>query len=236
MTDPKPAVAEPTTQEGLIQRAADVIKDGFDHAGDAPCRTKAARALADAGLLADPEQQRRLDRYIEAFQEQTTELEELRAAFEQEKHDSAWVLARVRRNLGTPDGRAVSVHAAEVRKERDQARKDHADLLAQRDSWWEQVGRERAELTAERDLALWLHAEAAWRVAGFDVLTVKLAQINQQMQARIDAALAKLDGYDGYGAGMMFHDELRAALQGSQPAESGGSETGGNAAEERRDA
>lgn len=40
------------------------------------------------------------------------------------------------------------------------------------------------------DLAVWLHAEAAWRVAGFDAITVKLAQINQRVTAERDEAVA----------------------------------------------
>jgi hypothetical protein len=47
---------------------------------------------------------------------------EARAALEQEKHDGAWVLDRIRRNLGTPTGRSVSIHAREVRAERDALR------------------------------------------------------------------------------------------------------------------
>lgn len=50
------------------------------------------------------------------------ELNEARAALEQEKRDGAWVRDRIRRSLGTPDGRAVSIHAREVRTERDALR------------------------------------------------------------------------------------------------------------------
>jgi hypothetical protein len=49
-----------------------------------------------------------------------------------------------------------------------------------------------AKWKAERDLLLWLHAEAAWRVAGLETLTVHLARINGEFQARIDKALAEL--------------------------------------------
>lgn len=86
---------------------------------------------------------------------------------------------------------------------------------------------------ADRDLVLWLHAEAQWWLSQYmhdvtlwkrqlDEMTVErdawkrehdeAAAERDGLQARIDAALAKLDAYEGYGAGMMFHDELRAAL------------------------
>jgi hypothetical protein len=65
------------------------------------------------------------------------DLNEARAALEQEKRDSAWVLDRIRRNLGTPDGRSVSIHAREVRTERDALRSlaspDNRDIATQPD-------------------------------------------------------------------------------------------------------
>ncbi|MEA5366066.1 hypothetical protein VA596_41520 [Amycolatopsis sp., V23-08] len=41
---------------------------------------------------------------------------------------ASWVLGRVREALGTPNGRAVSVHAAEVRAERDQLIQQFHDM------------------------------------------------------------------------------------------------------------
>jgi hypothetical protein len=71
--------------------------------------TATVRQLADAGLLADPEQHaERLDRAL-------------------------WLWA-------------------EQKWRREQ-------LLAQRQQWWDTVGREKAALTEQRNLAVWLHAE-----------------------------------------------------------------------------
>ncbi|MDQ3785782.1 MAG: hypothetical protein M3422_00880 [Actinomycetota bacterium] len=81
--------------------------------------------LGEAGLLFDPAQ--------------TTELETLRGELDNVKA----VLESVRRKLGTPEGRAISVYAAEVRAERDerQARIDRLELRAAKataeiEAWW----------------------------------------------------------------------------------------------------
>jgi len=166
------------TRQDIERAAAQALEDA--HLTTDSTATSLARHLAAAGLLADPAQ--------------TTELEKLRG----ELANVNDVLDRVRRKLGTPDGRAVSVYAAEVR--------------------------------AERNLALWLHAEAAWRVAGFDAITVKLAQINKQMtaerderQARITDALALHTEvrifqpcgheHDGSEAGVEYVDEVGSVCQ-----------------------
>lgn len=99
----------------LIERAAKAICDAYEAYPRLLVRLRSqaaniARALADAGLLADPEQHaERLDRAL-------------------------WLWA-------------------EEKWRREQ-------LLAQRGQWWETVAQQRREVEAERDLALWLHAEA----------------------------------------------------------------------------
>jgi hypothetical protein len=60
------------------------------------------------------------------------------------------------------------------------------------------------------DLAVWLHAEQTWRVDGVVEQVNALGDERDALQARLDAAVTKLDAYDG--AGLMFHDELRATL------------------------
>ncbi|MFI6304311.1 hypothetical protein ACIBCH_20770 [Amycolatopsis thailandensis] len=94
----------------------------------------AAQALARRGLLVP----------VELFDDregERAELEEWRSQTDHAK--GAWVLSRIREALGTPDGRPVSVHAAEVR--------------------------------AERDLLLWLHAELRWRAKLYgDIATTEI--------------------------------------------------------------
>lgn len=149
---------QPTTRDQLIEQAAQVLASlGADHLTADDYMTD-VRALADAGLLADPEHALDLE-------------------------NAKGTLAAVRWKLGTPKGRAVSMHAGEVAAELKTLRAKVDDLAA------------------ERDLALWLHAEAEWRVAGFDAITVKLAQINQQITAERDALQARLD------AALAFHVE-----------------------------
>jgi hypothetical protein len=126
-----------------------------------------------------------------------------RAELKQEWRDGAWVLERIRRSLGTPDDRAVSSHAAEVR--------------------------------AARDLALWLHAEAAWQrdeaAADADKFRDYLRMANKlvdrrgaernERQARIDAALDLLD-QTTVEAPRADTAELRVVLTGARAALVGG--------------
>jgi hypothetical protein len=126
--------------------------------------------------------------------------------------DQDWVLNRVRAALGTPDGRAVSVHAAEV--------------------------------CAERDLALWLFAEARWyserwlstvaeavrllrnagvnRGNGLPARVATLIAERDERHARIDAALQLIHVFTATGPRFLSPDEtreVRAALVGDQPTE-----------------
>lgn len=99
------------------------------------------------------------------------------------------VLEKVRAKLGVPDGRAISVYAAEVRKERDalQARLDEAL------EWWRQ----------ERD------ADSHWPLSLEDS-----AKVNS-LRYRLYAALT---GHQ-FAEQPMPTEASRVALQGDQPAE-----------------
>jgi hypothetical protein len=97
-------------------------------------------------------------------------------------------------------------------------------LLAQRQHWWDTVGREKAALTEQRDLAVWLHAEAAWRVEGLVGQVNTLGDAADERQARIDAALQLIHVFTATGPHFLSPDEIRevrAALVGDQPTESG---------------
>ena len=147
----------------------------------------AVESLADEGLLADP-----------GLREELNEWREAAAAGGKE-----WLVTRVRAALGTPEGHSARTHALEVRAERDlavwlhaEAKHQHAELLAQRDSWWDHVGREQSKLTAERDT----------------------------LQARIDAVLAHVDTRThALASDLAYANErdtlrfVRAVLQGEQP-------------------
>jgi hypothetical protein len=105
-----------------------------------------------------------------------------RAELEQEKCDGTWVLNRIRRSLGTPDGRSVSVHAREVGAERDTLRID-----------FNSSEEDLTDARRDRDLALWLHAEAEWWLSQYkyDVALWKrqvddLAAERDERQARLD--------------------------------------------------
>jgi hypothetical protein len=66
-----------------------------------------------------------------------------------------------------------------------------------------------AKRSEERDLAVWLHAEALWRTAGYVIDKTRL-------QARIDAALAKLQ--QSLKPSAVVCDEAIATLQGDRSA------------------
>jgi hypothetical protein len=247
MTEPMASEpAEPTTrQDEVIEKAAEILHREQLEGGRS---ARGARALAEAGLLADPaqttelEELRRDNRALEARIAEANEnagvdaydiikaRKEANAALAERDalslllrgmarklvayrkwalkahRDQDWVLNRVRAALGTPDGRAVSVHAAEV--------------------------------CAERDLALWLFAEARWyserwlstvaeavrllrnaginRGNGLPARVATLIAERDERQASIDA-LAELDedGEDWHGA--VDAERVRAALVGDQP-------------------
>jgi hypothetical protein len=158
---------QPMTRDELIEKAAQVICDAFEVYAPVPAvlRTEApniARALAEESLLANPEQR-----------------------------DTAAVLARVRAALGTPDGRAVSVHAAEVRAERD-------NLIAVRD----ELARQRDDHRAERE-ALQARIDAA------------LARLKEadELSAEWPPSLKDWTAFNS----KLIH--VRDALQGDQPTE-----------------
>ncbi|MFD8496308.1 hypothetical protein [Amycolatopsis sp. NPDC059657] len=73
-------------------------------------------ALARDGLLVDVEQ--------------SVEVEKLKGLLEQESRDHDWVLARIRQSLGTPDGRAISIHAREVATDLQTLREQAANAFA----------------------------------------------------------------------------------------------------------
>jgi hypothetical protein len=140
----------------------------------------------------------------------------------------------------------ATMHVDQYSSGEDEARAlDVAGLLAdpeqaadlkrareQRDGVVTEIGTLRDELHAalnERDLLLWLHAEAAWWSAQYqrDVVLVWKPE-RDQLQARIDEVLAELDTYRSWQSSPdLAHqidypgilDAIRAVLQGDQPAE-----------------
>lgn len=59
------------------------------------------------------------------------------------------------------------------------------------------------DLRTDRDLLLWLHAEAAWRVAGFEALTVSLARTNKDLTAEQGEILSRISRV------LASHSEIR---------------------------
>lgn len=152
---------QPTTRDQLIEQAATALHEvrhpGWSCPGPDAKDRKAAQALADAGLLADPEQH--------------AELEKLR------------------------------VDAVEVK------RLDNEAYLRHREALYGALGC----TGVEGSLIVLITENVAAVVAERDAL-----------QARIDAALAKLARYDTSGGWQATHEiveEAGAALQGDQPTE-----------------
>lgn len=73
------------------------------------------------------------DRLADACREYETQIQEWRE--EAESGGDGWGMFRTRQALGTPDGRAVSVHAAEVRAELDWRRLRMDEVLAEIDNY-----------------------------------------------------------------------------------------------------
>ncbi|MGW4525153.1 hypothetical protein [Amycolatopsis sp. NPDC004378] len=112
--------------------------------------------LADPQLLSHWARAARIDadNWHRQCRDLDAELEEWRSTAKSGTR-AGWVLSRVREALGTPDGRAVSVHAAEVRAERDAERQT---AVAMSDAYRKAV-RERDQM---RDAVLAL-CDTWWR-------------------------------------------------------------------------
>jgi hypothetical protein len=159
--------------------------------------------LAEAGLLAEPEQHAMLER--------------LRV----DVAEAGSVLNRVRAALGTPEGQAVSVHAAEVRAERDalQARVTRQEQVLT-------IVREQTDKCVEEvDAALGHRYHTPGVHYSVPDVARKAAAELRKLEAQRAAALAivaevlpSMDLGDG-AAGADALERVRAALQGDQPAE-----------------
>ena len=95
-----------------------------------------------------------------------------------------------------------------------------AELLGQRDQWWDFVGKQRANVEAERDLALWLHAEAKWQHArghamntslGFGLLQLERER-DEAREAHNLAEVAVRENAELLATAVQQRDEARAKL------------------------
>jgi hypothetical protein len=123
-------MAEPTTQESLIENAAKVLHESSDYTLDGHWL---ARALADAGLLADPEAARFAQRDREQAIRATADRERIQAELRADQVATLNLYTRVVKALGpgfsiTAPWHGLSDAVAQVVAERDglQARIDAA--------------------------------------------------------------------------------------------------------------
>lgn len=220
MTEPLPGPDE------LIERAARTMRNRFSM--QTPPTEEDftnARALARDGLLAGPGLQ--------------AELERLRAQVE-ELTDFAGEQANARRESDRVR-RLAAREAADLRDELATSRRETED--AREDAEMRAEDRTRADV--ERDLALWLHAEAMWRNEGLDTITAQAVRLMAKayaerdaqtklaaglaeerntawrraygLHSRIDAALELVTDHHSMEVQRVGIEAIRAALQGDPP-------------------
>lgn len=239
-------IPEPMTRDAVLARvieeANEQVDDDWTTADTLAFREyfgeRLASRLAEAGLLADPEQH--------------TELEQLRSRITryQEELDKA----RSERANAVATSEAWKQERDDLETQRDQLReRKQADLdelkrtlgltrntLKQNVEWRDRFRAERDEDRAElgetrreRDILMWLHAEAVFFGHGWhdqwmstrETVHKRTAERDER-QARIDAALALLDP-KVIGKGDAFtreediahFDGIRAVLVGEQPSQ-----------------